>query len=124
MKIRLGTLLLFVAVAALVAAGAAALLVTIYEHKQESKNPFLRVVELTEDTEDPEVWGQNFPRHLDLYKKTVDQERTRYGGSEAVPRTPTEADPRTIVAQSRLEEDPRLKTMWAGYAFAKDFREE
>ena len=50
--------------------------------------------------------------------------RTRYGGSEAVPRTPTAADPRSIVAQSRLEEDPRLKTMWAGYAFAKDFREE
>ena len=124
MKIRLGMLLLFVAVAALVAAGAAALLVTIYEHKQEAKNPFLRVVELTEDTEDPEVWGRNFPRHYDLYTKTVDQERTRYGGSEAVPRTPTEADPRTIVAQSRLEEDPRLKAMWAGYAFAKDFREE
>ena len=50
--------------------------------------------------------------------------RTRFGGSEALPRTPTEADPRSIVAQSRLEEDPRLKTMWAGYAFAIDFREE
>jgi nitrite reductase (cytochrome c-552) len=41
-----------------------------------------------------------------------------------VPRTPTNADPRDVVAQSRLEEDPRLMTMWAGYAFAKDFREE
>ena len=41
-----------------------------------------------------------------------------------MPRTPSEADPRAIVAQSRLEEDPRLKTMWAGYAFAKHFREE
>ena len=50
--------------------------------------------------------------------------RTRFGGSEAVPRTPTDADPRSVVAQSRLEEDPRLKTMWAGYAFAIDFREE
>jgi nitrite reductase (cytochrome c-552) len=29
-----------------------------------------------------------------------------------------------VVAQSRLEEDPRLKEMWAGYAFAADFREE
>jgi nitrite reductase (cytochrome c-552) len=28
------------------------------------------------------------------------------------------------VAQSRLEEDPRLKVMWAGYAFSRDFREE
>jgi nitrite reductase (cytochrome c-552) len=51
----------------------------------------------------------------------VDQQRTRFGGSEAEPRTPTKADPRSVVAQSRIEEDPRLKTMWAGYAFAKDF---
>lgn len=54
----------------------------------------------------------------------MDQVRTRYGGSEALPRTPTASDPRSIVAQSRLEEDPRLKTMWAGYAFSRDFREE
>src|SRR5918993_1887894 len=38
--------------------------------------------------------------------------------------TTTKADPRSIVAQSRLEEGPRLKTLWAGYAFSKDFREE
>ena len=36
----------------------------------------------------------------------------------------TEADPRTSVAQSRLEEDPRLVTFWAGYAFSHDFNEE
>jgi nitrite reductase (cytochrome c-552) len=54
----------------------------------------------------------------------VDQVRTRFGGSEALPRTPTKADPRTVVAQSWLEEDPRLKIIWAGYAFARDFREE
>ena len=36
-----------------------------------------------------------------------------------VPHAPTEADPRSVVAQSRLDEDPRLRTMWAGYAFAK-----
>jgi nitrite reductase (cytochrome c-552) len=28
------------------------------------------------------------------------------------------------VAQSRLEQDPRLRTMWAGYAFSRDFRED
>jgi nitrite reductase (cytochrome c-552) len=54
----------------------------------------------------------------------VDQVRTRYGGSDALPKTPTQADPRSIVAQSKIEEDPRLKRMWAGYAFAIDFREE
>jgi nitrite reductase (cytochrome c-552) len=113
-----------VAIAALAGAGATALLVNIFERKQEAKNPFYRVVELDEETEDPAVWGKNFPLQYDGYKRTVDQTRTRYGGSEAVPRTPTGADPRSVVAQSRLEEDPRLKRLWAGYAFAVDFREE
>jgi nitrite reductase (cytochrome c-552) len=94
------------------------------EHKQEAKNPFFRVVELTDDTEDPAIWGKNFPLQYDAYLKTVDQERTKFGGSDAMPRTPTKADPRSIVAQSKIEEDPRLKKMWAGYAFAIDFREE
>jgi nitrite reductase (cytochrome c-552) len=111
-------------VAALAAAGAAALLVNIAERKQEAAQPFARVVELDDATEDPAVWGRNFPLQYDDYLKTTDQQRTRYGGSEALPRTPTEADPRSVVAQSRLEEDPRLKRMWAGYAFSVDFREE
>jgi nitrite reductase (cytochrome c-552) len=111
-------------VTALIAVGVTALLVNIMERKQEARNPFYRVVELADDTQDPEIWGKNFPIQFDSYKKTVDQVRTRYGGSEAVPRTPSAADPRSIVAQSKIEEDPRLKTMWAGYAFARDFREE
>jgi nitrite reductase (cytochrome c-552) len=113
-----------VAVAAFAAIGCLALLMNIMERKQDAKNPFFRVVELTDDTEDAAIWGKNFPIQYDSYKRTVDQVRTRYGGSEALPRTPTDADPRSIVAQSKLEEDPRLKTMWAGYAFAIDFREE
>lgn len=100
------------------------MLTNIIERKNEARNPFFRVVELTDDTVDPEVWGKNFPLQYDGYKKTVDQVRTRYGGSEAVHRTPSDADPRSVVSQSRLEEDPRLKTMWDGYAFAVDFREE
>ena len=101
-----------------------ALLTNIFERKQEAKNPFFRVVELTDDTHDPAVWGKNFPLQYDSYLRTVDQVRTRFGGSEAVHKAPSNADPRSIVAQSRLEEDPRLKTMWDGYAFAVDFREE
>ena len=111
-------------IAALAAVAVAALLVNIFTRQQEARNPFYRVVELTDDTEDAEQWGRNFPLQYDSYRRTVDQVRTRYGGSEAMPRTPTQKDPRSIVAQSRLEEDPRLRTMWAGYAFAKDFREE
>jgi nitrite reductase (cytochrome c-552) len=110
--------------AALAAAGGAALLVNILERRTEARNPFYRVVELTDRTTDPAVWGKNFPLQWDGYRRTVDQVRTRFGGSEAVPRTPTQADPRSVVAQSRLEEDPRLRILWAGYAFARDFREE
>jgi len=112
---RGGRLILLTAlVAAVAAAGITALLVNIFERQQEARNPFFRVVEITDETDDPAVWGRNFPFQYDQYRKTVDQVRTRYGGSEAMLRTPTEADPRSIVAQSRLEEDPRLRTMWAG----------
>ena len=113
-----------VGVAVLATIVAVGLLMNIFERKQEAKSPFYRVVELTDDTEDPAVWGKDFPLQYDDYKRTVDQVRTRYGGSEAMERTPTKADPRSVVAQSKIEEDPRLKVMWAGYAFAKDFREE
>jgi len=111
-------------IASISALGITALLINIFERKQESKNPFFRVVELTDETEDASIWGKNFPLQYDGYKRTVDMVRTKYGGSEAVPRTPTQADPRSIVAQSKLEQDPRLKIIWAGYAFSKDFREE
>jgi nitrite reductase (cytochrome c-552) len=106
------------------AVGLTALLVNITRRVDEGRNPFYRVVALDDRTEDPAIWGQNFPLQYDGYRRTVDQVRTRFGGSEAVPRTPTQADPRSVVAQSRLEEDPRLKTLWAGYAFSRDFREE
>src|SRR5512140_2483334 len=111
-------------VTAVIAVGVTALLINIFQRKTEALNPFYRVVTLNDDTDDPALWGKNFPMQYDGYMKTVDQVRTRYGGSEAVPHTPTAVDPRSVVAQSRLEEDPRLKTMWAGYAFSKDFREE
>jgi nitrite reductase (cytochrome c-552) len=110
--------------AALATLGIAALLTNIFQRKQEARNPFYRVVELNDTITDASVWGKNFPLQYDGYLRTVDQVRTRYGGSEAIPRTPTDADPRSVVAQSRLEEDPRLRELWAGYAFAEDFREE
>jgi nitrite reductase (cytochrome c-552) len=80
--------------------------------------------EITAQTEDPAVWGQTYPLEYETYLKTVDQVRTKYGGSEALPRTPDQADPRSVVAQEKIEQDPRLKRMWAGYAFSIDFREE
>ena len=101
----------------------AGLLMNIFERKQEAKSPFFSVVELTDDIEDPKEWGKNFPQQYDDYLKTVDMERTRFGGSEAIPRMPDPDDPRTVTSASKLDKIPQLKRMWAGYAFAKDFRQ-
>ena len=123
-KMSLGFLFLLIIVTATAVFTVTGLLISIFQHKQEQLNPFFRVVELKDDTVDPEIWGKNFPQQYDMYKRTVDMERTRYGGSEAMPRTPTSEDPRAKVSSSRLDADPRLKIIWAGYPFAVDFREE
>lgn len=87
-----------------------ALLVNIFTRKQEARVPFQRLVEVDENTVDPAVWGANWPNQYDGYKRTVDYERTRYGGSDAVP-------------QQKLDSHPWLRKMWAGYAFSLDYRE-
>lgn len=121
---RTRILLVSVTVSTALALGVSALLVNIMEKKSEAKQTFLQIAPMSDDEENPAEWGKNFPLQYEGYMKTVDQVRTRFGGSEALARTPSQADPRSVVAQSKLEEDPRLKDMWAGYAFSKDFREE
>ncbi len=89
-------------------AGVTALLINIFQRKQEAREHFFKLVELTEDS-DLTDWQRNFPRQYDGYKRTVDTERTKHGGSDAI---------------NKLEHDPRLKRIYAGYAFSLDFREE
>jgi nitrite reductase (cytochrome c-552) len=104
--------------------GGVALLVNIVERKVEASQTFVRLVELTDTIEDPAVWGRNYPRQYNDYLRTAEMVPTRYGGSYAVARTPTDTDPRDSVAYSKIEKDRRLARMWAGYAFSVDFREE
>lgn len=80
---------LAIAVTAVLTIAVTALLINIFEHKQEARQTWFRVVEVTDDTDDPAVWGKNFPLHYDAYSRTVDMTRTRYGGSEALPKNPT-----------------------------------
>jgi nitrite reductase (cytochrome c-552) len=89
----------------------AALLVNIFHRKIEAKNPYVRLVEVDENTTDPARWGINWSREFDGYSRTVDKTHTRYGGSDGAP------------TKSRLEKDPWLVRMFAGYAFSIDFRE-
>jgi nitrite reductase (cytochrome c-552) len=97
-------------VAALMAVLIAALLINIFERRQEARNPYLRFVDVDEDTTDPAAWGVNWPRQHESFLRTVDYERTRYGGSDAIPR-------------QKLDQYPWLRLMWAGHAFSLDYRE-
>jgi nitrite reductase (cytochrome c-552) len=103
----------------LIAAGAAlatvlvmALYASISSRKAEAKQTSFKLVDLDEKTVDPAQWGKNFPRQFDAYLKTSEKYSTKYGGagSEGLPK-------------SRIKEDPRLVTIFDGYAFAIDFNQ-
>src|SRR5690606_1761548 len=53
-------------------------------------------------------WGLNWPHHYDQYLQTAGDKF--YGGSEALP-------------ESKLDQQPWLKRLYAGYAFSVDHRE-
>ncbi len=89
--------------------GVAALLTNISDRKAEALQVAYRTVDLNETTVDPATWGRDFPHQYDSYKRTVDTERTRYGGSDGF---------------QKLDENPVWRNIWAGYAFAIDFRED
>ena len=108
-------LALVVGLAALAAVAVAALLVNIFERKQEARNPFFRVVELNDTIDDPAVWGKNFPMQYDVYLRTVDMQRTKYGGSEALPRIRPPRPTHARSSRSRASRRTRgCQAMWAG----------
>lgn len=96
---------------ALAFVGITALLMNIQQRKHEAATPYLRVVEVTEDTTDPSVWGLNWPRQYDQYRRTAESARDwGHGGSESLP-------------PQKAEKFPWLTEMFQGYAFAVDYRE-
>ncbi|MBW3067964.1 ammonia-forming cytochrome c nitrite reductase subunit c552 [Actinomyces sp. 432] len=102
-----------------VAAGAVTwMLTTIFEHKQESASPFTEVVELSDTTYDPAIWGQNFPIQYEQYRKTIEDT-----DGDFIAVTPTAEDPREYHTISRIESETRAQRMWRGYAFAVDYTE-
>ncbi len=94
--------------AAIATALVAWVLITMYGRKQEARTPFVRVVEVNEISTDPQPWGLNWPHHFDGWKSTAGDKF--YGGSSAMP-------------QSKLDKQPWLKRLYAGYAFSIDYRE-
>lgn len=90
--------------------GVTFLLITIFEHKQEARQTFVKVVEVDEVSTDPEPWALNWPDQFDSYRRTVDK-------------ADGEMDTSNVLTQSKLEEHPWLKRLYAGYAFSIDYRE-
>ena len=115
-----GRSLLPIALAFVVIAGLTvlllALLTNIFERKQEARQPFVRLVEVTEDTADPAVWARNWPLQHDSYLKTALPTTTAYGG-----RGPGASDGGP--AEQKLDKEPWLRRIFAGYAFALDYRD-
>jgi nitrite reductase (cytochrome c-552) len=103
--------LLAIGLTALLTFVVAYVLVTMLQHQWDERQPFVLTSPVHEGSVDPRLWEPNWPQHYDSYARTVDMTYTRYGGSDGAP------------APSRLEKDPWLKRMFAGYAFAIDFRE-
>ena len=83
----------------------------IAARKQEARQVVFKIAELSEQTVDPAEWGKNFPRQYEAYKRTAERTGTKYGGGGS-----------DTLAVDKLEQDPRLKTIFAGYAFSVDYR--
>jgi len=94
-------------------AGATLLVLMLYQNivarKAEATKDVFRVVEVSDRTVDPAIWGKNYPRQYDSYRRTVDTERTSHGGSDAF---------------QKLDEHPVWRRIFAGYGFSVDYREE
>jgi nitrite reductase (cytochrome c-552) len=94
----------------IVMAGIAALLVNIQSRMNEQAVASQQLVPIAQDELDPAVYGVNYPRQYDSFKKTeIDTVQTPYGGS---------------VPFDKLAAYPVLKKVWAGYAFSVDYNEE
>jgi nitrite reductase (cytochrome c-552) len=85
------------------------LAVSILEHRWEARRVAVAIVPLPEWESDPAAWGLNYPREYETYLKSRQSDtRTLYGG--AFPR-------------DYLDADPNLVVLWAGYGFAKDYKQ-
>lgn len=85
------------------------LMQNIFARQREAEQVAFQVVDLDEQTVDPAIWGRNFPWQYESYLRTADIARTEHGGSDAFP---------------KLEEYPQWQIIFAGHAFAVDYRED
>ena len=103
----LGWFLFFVSIILVFALGLLAS--SIIERRSEAAFAFTPQVQYSELEPRNEIWGKNFPRQYQSYKKTSETEfASKYNGSVMI---------------DMLEVDPRLVVLWAGYGFSKDYNQ-
>ena len=85
------------------------LLATSIVQRREEARPQPPLVPVKPLETDSSKWGVSFPREYDSYRRMVDDTTTtRYGGS---------------VPRDYLQETPANVILFAGYGFAKEYRQ-
>ncbi|NUM44769.1 MAG: ammonia-forming cytochrome c nitrite reductase subunit c552 [Anaerolineales bacterium] len=109
MKNKLSSTVILTGIILLLAATLVATFAYLGNQKPQTRGiaPLIDIAALEPDSS---LWGQNFPNQYSTYLQTLtNNARTNYGGSEPF---------------SKLEADPRLVQLFAGYGFSKDYNEE
>lgn len=82
---------------------------SITERRAEAVFAYQPKVKLNEYEPRNSEWGKNYPMEYESYMETSDTSfRTLYNGNATI---------------DMLEVDPRLVVLWAGYGFAKDYKQ-
>lgn len=82
---------------------------SIVERRAEAVYVNVPKVEINQFEPRNEVWGQNYPREFQSYYGTADTSfRSKYNGNTMI---------------DMLAEDPRLVVLWAGFGFARDYKQ-
>ena len=103
------TLYILIGIIVILAIGVVALLL-ILNNQAEPNRGVTPLVEIAAMEADSEKWSVNYPnQYSTLLKTETNDERTAYGGSDPY---------------SKLETDPRLVTLFAGYGFSMEYNED
>lgn len=94
----------------LILAGTVVALLVFLKNQPIQKRGVAPMIEIAKLEADSAQWGLNFPnQYTTLLKTASNTTRTTYGGSDAF---------------SKLDQDPLLVKLFAGYAFSKDYDED
>jgi nitrite reductase (cytochrome c-552) len=106
---RSSTILILTGIIVVLAAALVGVLIFI-KNQPPSERGIPPITQIEPMEPDSAKWGVNYPnQYSTLLKTETNNTRTTFGGSEPF---------------SKLEDDPRLVTLFGGYSFSKDYNEE